>query len=47
MTGTGVAILDQSLVTQVEDVTRKKWVLISVERPAKTLYERELKLHSI
>ena len=47
MTGTGVAILDQRLVTQVEDVTRKKWVPISVKRPAQTVYERELKLYSI
>ena len=31
----------------VEDMTRKKWTLISVEIPALTLYERELKLYCI
>ena len=47
MTGAGTAVLDQRYVAQVEDVTRKKWALISVERPALTLYDRELKLYCI
>ena len=44
MAGAGADMLDQRYLAQAEDVTRKKWALISVERPALTLYERELKL---
>ena len=47
MTGAGTAVLDQRYVAQVEDVIRKKWVSISVERPALILYERELKFYCI
>ena len=38
-------MLDQRYLAQAEDVTRKKWALISVERPALTLYDRVLKLY--
>ena len=47
MTGAGTAIWDQRKVAQMEYMTRKKWVPISVERPAPVLYERELKLYWI
>ena len=47
MTAPGAAMLDQKQIEQVEDMTGKKWTLISVERPALTLYERELKLYCI
>lgn len=47
MTGAVTAMLDQRYVAQVEDVIRKKWVSISVERPALILYERELKFYCI
>ena len=47
MTGAEADILDQRYIACVEDVTRKKWAPLSVERPAQTLYERELKLYSI